>query len=242
MSSIALKIGSLIVRTLAKPVANQLKAQAKQHERFRGMCISLAQTMHRNEMRMRINLLREGVKEGLPEPKIRPLNEAKAVDTGANFISEAFIFSVAGALILFESYRSRQKELNRRADTRSSITDLEEEVTRLQETIRTLESSLQKDLEETEEQREERHRRHTEEFVQMVEDGVRQLIYGFSPALGSGYDGNGPPIQIDGKAIAAVAETVLQQVAGEGAASDIRRELREETRDPEKVREDSSRR
>jgi hypothetical protein len=46
-------------------------------------------------------------------PKIRPLNESKAIDAGANFISEAFLFAVAGGLILLESLRSRRKESNR---------------------------------------------------------------------------------------------------------------------------------
>jgi hypothetical protein len=46
-------------------------------------------------------------------PKIRPLSESKAIDAGANFISEAFLFAVAGGLILLESLRSRRKESNR---------------------------------------------------------------------------------------------------------------------------------
>ena len=46
-------------------------------------------------------------------PKIRPLSESKAIDAGANFISEAFLFVVAGGLILLESLRARRKESNR---------------------------------------------------------------------------------------------------------------------------------
>src|SRR5438045_199066 len=59
-------------------------------------------------------------------PRIRPLSEAKAIDTGANFISEAFLFMVAGGLIVFESFRSRRKENNRREDVAVRIHELEQ--------------------------------------------------------------------------------------------------------------------
>lgn len=49
-----------------------------------------------------------------PTPRIRPLSESKAIDAGANFISEAFLFVVAGSLILAEAWRSRRKEASRR--------------------------------------------------------------------------------------------------------------------------------
>lgn len=61
-----------------------------------------------------------------PKPRIRPLSEAKAIDSGANFISEAFLFLVAGGLIVFESFRSRRKETSRREDVAGRITELEE--------------------------------------------------------------------------------------------------------------------
>ncbi len=61
-----------------------------------------------------------------PQPRIRPLSEAKAIDTGANFISEAFLFLVGGGLIFFESWRSRRKETSRREDISDRLSDLEE--------------------------------------------------------------------------------------------------------------------
>ena len=61
-----------------------------------------------------------------PKPRIRPLSEAKAVETGANFISEAFLFGVGGGLILFEAWRSRRKENTRREDVADRLNDLEE--------------------------------------------------------------------------------------------------------------------
>ena len=61
-----------------------------------------------------------------PAVRIRPLSEAKAVESGATFISETFLFSVAAGLILFESWRSRRKETSRREDVADRLEELEE--------------------------------------------------------------------------------------------------------------------
>ncbi|KAI9842268.1 MAG: hypothetical protein M1837_007337 [Sclerophora amabilis] len=174
MSSITLKITSLIVKTLSKPIANQIKSQAREHARFRRICVSFAQGLHRVDMRLRLGLLqdpaameRQATKEAaealekkrkleIPtvkteaqmkadeaaaernktkstekpkvssKPRIRPLSEAKAIDTGANFISETFLFLVGGSLIVFESFRSRRRENNRREDVADRLGELEE--------------------------------------------------------------------------------------------------------------------
>lgn len=62
-----------------------------------------------------------------PKPRIKPLSETKAIETGANFISETFLFSVAASLIIFESWRSGRKEKNRRDKVAERLADLEEE-------------------------------------------------------------------------------------------------------------------
>ncbi|EPS38411.1 hypothetical protein H072_7859 [Dactylellina haptotyla CBS 200.50] len=198
MSTIAIKFTSLAVRTLAKPIANSIKQQAKEHPRFRAICIGIAQAVHRTDMRIRLNLLRDSsviekaeeaeerrksadkVKEGkesivkqasdalkdsknvsvktsntntfdtispssllaasevdtpptLPPkkkkpstPHIRPLSDSKAIENGANFISEFFLFSVAGGLILFETLRNRKKEMDRRDEVADKLAALEE--------------------------------------------------------------------------------------------------------------------
>ncbi|OAX81112.1 hypothetical protein ACJ72_04549 [Emergomyces africanus] len=173
--SVTLKISSLIIRTLSKPIANQIKAQAREHERFRRICVSFAQSLHRLDMRLRLGLLQSTAaiekqvardaaveaqakkqklniptvkteaqtkleeslaakrKEQAQEPpkppppiRIRPLSEAKAIDSGATFISETFLFLVAGGLIVFEAFRSRRKETSRREDVADRLAELEE--------------------------------------------------------------------------------------------------------------------
>ncbi|KAI5780677.1 optic atrophy 3 protein-domain-containing protein [Peziza echinospora] len=205
MSTVGLKLGSLLIKTISKPIATAIKAQARDHPTFRRICISLAQSVHRADMRLRLGLLRDAATiekleaaeraarlaakekaataaaasseassavasssaegavtkarapvahvEGFAAAPtssssstgpatlfstrgttyhIRPLSETKAIDRGAAFISEAFLFAVAGSLILFESIRSRRKE-NNRQDIIAERLDLLEERNRQDE-------------------------------------------------------------------------------------------------------------
>ncbi|KAA8648446.1 hypothetical protein EYZ11_000386 [Aspergillus tanneri] len=168
--SLTLKLSSLAIRTLSKPIANQIKAQAREHERFRRVCVAMAQSLHRLDMRLRLGTLRDNatsqrqaaaeaevrkLKPTSPtakthaeakaeeeaiakakaaaeeaskprKPHIRPLSESKAIESGATFISEGFLFIVAGGLIIFESLRSRRKETTRREDVESRLVELEQ--------------------------------------------------------------------------------------------------------------------
>ncbi|GEQ68449.1 hypothetical protein JCM33374_g2117 [Metschnikowia sp. JCM 33374] len=122
MSGIALKFTSLLLRTIAKPISVTLKAQAKEHESFRKACIKVAQTVHSTDIKLRMKLLGEN------KIKIRPLNDKKAIESGANFLSEFFIFSVAGSLILYESNRSRIKSNTEKINTKNDISDLQDDI------------------------------------------------------------------------------------------------------------------
>lgn len=77
-------------------------------------------------------------KEGKPKEekagkvKIRPLSDARAIELGANFFSEAFIFAVAVGLILAENFRSSRKSSQRRDEVSERLEALEAQVERLQ--------------------------------------------------------------------------------------------------------------
>lgn len=77
-----------------------------------------------------------------PRPRIRPLSEAKAIATGASFISEAFLFMVAGGLIVFETYRSHRKESGRRTDVEERLTELKAAETAAREGMLALEREV----------------------------------------------------------------------------------------------------
>ncbi|KAL4861334.1 hypothetical protein BDV12DRAFT_180426 [Aspergillus spectabilis] len=184
--SLTLKLSSLAIRTLSKPIANQIKAQAREHERFRRICVSVAQGLHQLDMRLRLGTIRDNAasqrraaaeaevrkhkatsptvkteadakaeEEAIakakavaseadkppPKPHIRPLSESKAIESGATFISESFLFLVAGSLILFESWRSRRKENTRRDDVAARLNELEETVQAYREAFIALEKT-----------------------------------------------------------------------------------------------------
>ncbi|TEB31450.1 OPA3-domain-containing protein, partial [Coprinellus micaceus] len=130
----SVKIGTLIIRTLAKPLATMVKERARQHPRFREMCINLAQNMYRTEIRLRTNILGEAVRPA----HVRPLSETRAIDQGANFIAEGFMFSVAAVLILGETYRSSRSQSKRRDSVDDQLEDLTEGLTELRTRIDTL--------------------------------------------------------------------------------------------------------
>lgn len=64
-------------------------------------------------------------------PKIRPLSEAKAIDLGANFFSESFIFAVAVGLLVWDTVRSRNKAKDQREVLEDRLDIVEAEVERL---------------------------------------------------------------------------------------------------------------
>lgn len=81
-------------------------------------------------------------------PRVRPLSESKAIETGANFISETFMFMVAGSIILFESWRSRRKEASRREDVSDRLDRLEKEKEELREKVEILNGLLEEKAEQ----------------------------------------------------------------------------------------------
>ncbi|KAK6432005.1 hypothetical protein LTR95_011826 [Oleoguttula sp. CCFEE 5521] len=70
-------------------------------------------------------------KEDKPRVNIRPLSEAKAIELGANFFSEAFIFGVAVGLLVWDSWRSRSKASDRRDEVKERLDTLEAELERI---------------------------------------------------------------------------------------------------------------
>jgi hypothetical protein len=74
---------------------------------------------------------REEIKKKAEErvkPRIRPLSEQKAIETGANFVAETFIFAVGISVILVEQWRQRRKAKNARDDIREDLDELQAEL------------------------------------------------------------------------------------------------------------------
>lgn len=61
-----------------------------------------------------------------PKPRIRPLSESRAIELGANFLSESFIFGVAVGLLVWDQWRTRRKDNARREGIDDRLEALEE--------------------------------------------------------------------------------------------------------------------
>ncbi|KAF8411108.1 hypothetical protein HHK36_003647 [Tetracentron sinense] len=126
-----LKLGTLALKTLCKPIASRLKKEAGKHPKFRQSIINFAQAY---DLLSRYNVGWDGeleysliTKEShanhrfqttmqrriyayATDVEIHPLNEEKAVQAAADFLGEFFVFSVAGAVVIFEVQRSSRSE------------------------------------------------------------------------------------------------------------------------------------
>lgn len=100
-----LKLGTLALKTLSKPVASRLKNQAAVHPRFRQLIIDMAQTNHRLTTQIQRRIYGHAT-----DVEIRPLNEEKAVQAAVDLIGELFVFSVAGVAVILEVQRSARSE------------------------------------------------------------------------------------------------------------------------------------
>ncbi|EKM56117.1 uncharacterized protein PHACADRAFT_145226 [Phanerochaete carnosa HHB-10118-sp] len=162
------KLATLVIRTLAKPISNQIKTQVKQsqtrrHETFRDICVGLAQRMHRAEIQLRMRLLGESPKH------VRPLSETRAIENGANALAEGFLFSVAAALIITETWRSSRSNTKRREDVDDRIGELQEQVQGLSQSV----DMLTRDLNEKWEEEKAKNDELTRILERVVEIGLR---------------------------------------------------------------------
>ncbi|CAI0445115.1 unnamed protein product [Linum tenue] len=105
-----LKLGTLAVKTLSKPLASKLKQQAAYHPKFRQIIINMAQLNHRISTRMQRRIYSHAT-----DAEIRPLNEEKAVQAAVDLIGELFVFTVGVGVLIFEVQRSSKSEARKEA-------------------------------------------------------------------------------------------------------------------------------
>ncbi|EGV62724.1 hypothetical protein PSN45_000675 [Yamadazyma tenuis] len=95
---ITLKLTSLLIRTISKPVANAIKFQSRQSPFLKTNFVRFGQFINKIDMKLRNN----------SNVKVRPLNDNKAIELGSNFLSELFVFSIAAGLIIYESVKPKK--------------------------------------------------------------------------------------------------------------------------------------
>ncbi|XP_053680118.1 putative OPA3-like protein CG13603 isoform X2 [Anopheles nili] len=105
----AAKLGVLAMKQVSKPIANLLKERAKNSPFFRKyVCMPPAQFYNWMEVKTKMWALNLGKPTSVPV-----LNEAMAIDLGANLLGEIIIFTIGAGLLLLEYQRQVRKEANK---------------------------------------------------------------------------------------------------------------------------------
>ncbi|KDP36256.1 hypothetical protein JCGZ_09821 [Jatropha curcas] len=138
MSSIVLKLGTLALRTISKPIASKLKQAAGLHPKFRYLIINFAQVNHRfsTTIQRRIYGHRTDI-------LIRPLNEGKAVQAAADILGEFFVFTVAGIAIIYEVQRNSRAQARKEEKHRQEIEAMKQKRSALEKEVELLRQKLQ---------------------------------------------------------------------------------------------------
>ena len=103
-------MGTLLLKTVSKPIANQIKQQAKGHPVFQKFCIATGQQWSSFTTRMNMRVLGHRIKQ------VKPLSESAAVARGADFLGDAFVYTVATTALLIEYSRSRRESQKKAAE------------------------------------------------------------------------------------------------------------------------------
>ncbi|CAN6244131.1 unnamed protein product [Urochloa humidicola] len=131
------KLGTLLLKTMSKPIATRLKTEASRHAKFRQLIINLAQANHRISTNIQRRIYGHAT-----NVEIRPLNEEKAVQAAADLIGELFVFSVAGAAVIFEVQRSARSEARKEEARKKEIEAIRQKEDQLAEEILTMKQKL----------------------------------------------------------------------------------------------------
>jgi optic atrophy 3 protein len=132
------QLGYLFVRTVAKPVATAIKNRMKKHPSFKRGCLQMAQAYHRWERRMKVHLM------GIKLANVQPLSEEKAIELGANMLSETILFTVAGALIYVDFVRRSAKDKEKESNKLETLLTLQRELATLQQNFLLVEHEQRK--------------------------------------------------------------------------------------------------
>ncbi|BFG29122.1 hypothetical protein CerSpe_153960 [Prunus speciosa] len=133
-----LKLGTLALRTISRPIARRLKVEAGLHPRFRNYIISFAQANYRFGTNVQRRLYGRAT-----DVVIRPMDEEKAVGAAAELLGELVIFTVAGLAIIFEVQRSARSEARKEEQRKQEIEAMKQKGTDLEKEVQCLKAKLQ---------------------------------------------------------------------------------------------------
>ncbi len=112
------KLASLAIKTLSKPMSKQVKHYFTKSPIGQQFLTVLGQTTHNVTTRLTI------WSAGYRVKKIQALEPEKALSQGAELVGEAFVFGVAGSLVVWEYDKSKQKEAKKDLGVQNQIVDV----------------------------------------------------------------------------------------------------------------------
>ncbi|KAG1681757.1 putative OPA3-like protein [Nymphon striatum] len=123
-----IKLASLAFKQIGRPVAGWLKERARKSHFFRTyICMPPAQLYHWMDVNVKMRVLNLGKPVDVPK-----LNEAMAIDLGAQMLGEGVIFVIAAGTITFEYLRSANKEKEKENAKEEQILQMTNDVNELQ--------------------------------------------------------------------------------------------------------------
>jgi len=111
------KLMSLFIKTLAKPMAKQVKHRAVKQPMISRSLVWVGQTQHALTTRMTI------WSSGFKVRSISRIEDEVALSRGADLLSETFIFSVSVGILMYEYRRSSIKDEKKEAAKLKQIRD-----------------------------------------------------------------------------------------------------------------------
>ncbi|CAM9440502.1 unnamed protein product [Scytosiphon promiscuus] len=132
-----MKLFTMTIKTLAKPMSKRMKTEAQKHPRFRGVLNNMGQATHIISTRVSIRMA------GHTTTKIKPLEEDKAIADGGDLLAEGFIYGLGAFLMVFEYMSSAQekeekeakaklKKENEKQELAQALEDLNQRLARLE--------------------------------------------------------------------------------------------------------------
>ena len=101
-----LKLSGLLVKALAKPMANRVKASAAEHPLLSRVCVGIGQTT--NSVVNRLTYLTSEVRGH--KYRSKQLKKSEALKNGAEILSETIVVGATLAVAVFEFERAQRKK------------------------------------------------------------------------------------------------------------------------------------
>lgn len=135
-------MGSLLIRTLAKPLSKRIKTDFSRSNITKQLLIGIGQASHAVTSRMQI------WSAGYRVRSIKQLEEDMALKNGAEFVGEAFVFLVSGSLVVYEYNRStesaRRKDEEKRAEAKAERAALQAKLVALDARLKAVEETVKR--------------------------------------------------------------------------------------------------